>query len=244
MKIVVLSKKADVMNKVITFLAIAVLSALLLAACTTDSSQPGEPEPGVTETMPGVGEGLPGLGDPMTTPTEEGMGYPEPAETATGEVSTTETPPSEAVTTEPAEAATEPVEAATEATTGVTETEVIPPTGPMDPGRITNLLGYPVMSQNGEQIGQVDDFIVDISSGAITYVVVNVSDTEGAEQILVPVPFTFLKWDATTGTLTLTTDQQTVLSAPAFEGGEYPDTQVADWDVEFRSYWETISPGE
>jgi hypothetical protein len=215
------------MRKATTFLTIAALLVLLLAACAPAPSQQGEVPQGAEQPMPGAEQPLPGAGEPMVTPEQGEMTTPAPEETVVSEPPAAETAP------------VEPVE-----TTGaITETGVIPPTGSMDPGRVSNLLGAAVASQDGEQIGAVDDFIVDLSTGSITYVVVAASAAESGENMLVPIPIALLTWDAATSTLQLALDKQTVLAAPYFEGGEYPDTQEMGWDATYSDYWATAIPG-
>jgi hypothetical protein len=225
------------MNRIITYLVIATLLAVLLAACASDTNQqgetvPGEAVPGMTEPLPGFTEPVPGASDPLTPPDEPQSGYP-PAEGTAGDATPAgETTPAEVMPTTPVEATSE-----------VSEPGVIPPTGPLDPGRVSNLFRSPVTSQDGEEIGLIDDFVANLETGTLAYVVVAVNGEEGAEKTLVPIPIVLLSWDASNGLLQLAVDRQTVLDAPSLEGGEYPNTQESGWDAEFQAYWESITPG-
>ena len=124
-----------------------------------------------------------------------------------------------------------------------TEAVAIPPTGLVDPGRVSNLYGVSVTDANGVEIGFVDDAIVDLNSGEIAYVIVAISSTDRADGQLAPVPFELLTWDKESSALKLKVDAQVVLDAPFFEGGEYPDTQAAEWEADYHAYWEKYLSG-
>lgn len=90
--------------------------------------------------------------------------------------------PTEPLATEPM--ATEIVEV-TEAVTG---TEVLPPTGFVDPGRVSNLLDFDVWNQD-EQIGSVSDLVLDVDETQIDYVIVETGGFLGIGGKLVAVPY-------------------------------------------------------
>lgn len=81
----------------------------------------------------------------------------------------------------------------------------------------------------------IDDLIVDTVSGAIQYVVVNTSFDDGEHWI--PVPLDLLRWDANNGAFVLDVDPTMLQGAPFFTDGEYPDTTVEGWDLDFSTYW-------
>jgi len=81
----------------------------------------------------------------------------------------------------------------------------------------------------------IDDLIADVETGELLFIVVVIDSDDG--QFLTPVPIEHFRWDATNEVLIMVTDEETLLDAPSFEGGEYPDTSVDGWDVEFHDYW-------
>lgn len=147
------------MKKLTYFLTFLVALSMLLAAC--GPAEEGAETPGVTE---------PGL-----------------EETEPGGVFTEE--PTEPLVTEPVEP-TEPLATETiEATEAVTETEVLPPTGFVDPGRVSNLLDFDVWNQDNEQMGSVSDIVVDVDETQIDYVIVDIGGFLGIGGKLVAVPY-------------------------------------------------------
>src|SRR5690242_20309281 len=77
-------------------------------------------------------------------------------------------------------------EAPTESTT--TETPGIPVTGETNPARLSKELTFTVWDQNGNQIGAVNDMILDLDNIQVAYVIVNTSGfgNAGDKNILVP----------------------------------------------------------
>lgn len=107
-------------------------------------------------------------------------------ETATNLPSTQVPQITEEVTETATEAATEaPTEVPTEEATG---TPGIPVTGGQNPARVSNQLDFTVWSQDGEQIGEVDDMVLDMENARIAYVVVGTGGflDLGEREILVP----------------------------------------------------------
>lgn len=96
-----------------------------------------------------------------------------------GEETTTTTaptqPPITAVATEPATATEMPTEAAT-------ETPGVPVTGAVNPARVSNELEFSVVDQSGNQVGSVNDMILDLDTTTVAYVVVDA----GGRSVAVP----------------------------------------------------------
>ena len=143
-------------------------------------------------------------------------------------------------------------EAATEVPTEIgatTETPGVPVTGEVNPARLSNQLDFTVWSQDGEQIGEVDDMVLDLDNTQVAYVVVGTGGflDLGEREILVP-------WDSLqlqTGTGDTTGGQQNAFvlqgdvdlfrNAPDFDLSNLPQMGQAavDWDADIRSFWES-----
>jgi len=107
-------------------------------------------------------------------------------ETATN-LPSTQVPPTTIEATESmTEPATEaPTEMPTEEATG---TPGVPVTGELNPARLSNQLDFTIWSQDGEQIGEVDDMVLDLDNTSVAYVVVGTGGflDLGEREILVP----------------------------------------------------------
>jgi sporulation protein YlmC with PRC-barrel domain len=131
-----------------------------------------------------------------------------------------------------------------------TGTPGIPVTGENNPSRLSNQLDFDVWNQNGEQVGEVNDMVLDLDNSRVAYVIVGTGGflEIGEKDILVP-------WDSiqvqTAGSggpagdqnaLILQVDQESFENAPDFDvsailpGRGEP---AGDWDADIRNYWET-----
>jgi sporulation protein YlmC with PRC-barrel domain len=101
------------------------------------------------------------------------------------------------------------------------------------------IIGYRLVSEDSQAMGTIRDALVDISSGQVLYVVVEIR-TLGGETRLIAVPVQVLRWDPTALTFGLTVDRATLEAAPAFEGNAIPDTQTSGWDADIMAYWSDL----
>jgi sporulation protein YlmC with PRC-barrel domain len=141
---------------------------------------------------------------------------------------------------------------ATESPTEVgstTETPGVPVTGDINPARLSNQLDFTVWSQDGEQIGDVNDMVLDLDNSRVAYVVVGTGGflDLGEREILVPWESLQLQTGSgdTTGgqqnAFILQTELDTFRNAPDFDlTANLPDTGQAagDWDLDVRNYWQ------
>ena len=217
------------MKKRSILLSLILASAIIIAAC--GPAKETTEEPLSTE----VG------GMPATT---EVVGYPE----VTQPVETSQV--TEPVSTP---AMTEPVNTPTiETTQPVTGTEVIPATGFVDPGRVSNLLDFGVWDQNDQQIGQVEDMVLNLGTSYVDYVIVNTAGYPDSPGKLIPVPWVALKVvsakaqaAAASGPqngFVLSVDQSAIASAPEIDTAKIPELgeQSEGWDADIHSYWQDL----
>jgi len=84
--------------------------------------------------------------------------------------------------------------------------------------------------------GTIDDVIVDIDTGDLLYIVVDVAFDDGERWI--PIPLSFFHWDATNETFAINANPAMLRDAPFFEDGLYPDTTADGWNSEFDAFWQ------
>ncbi|HEX6036159.1 MAG TPA: hypothetical protein VFY83_17095, partial [Anaerolineales bacterium] len=75
-----------------------------------------------------------------------------------------------------------------------------------------------------------------IDTGEIQYLVVDATLDES--QRWIPVPLSFVQWDATSGAFVINANPATFRDAPFFENGQYPDTTMEGWNSEFDTFWQ------
>ena len=133
--------------------------------------------------------------------------------------------------------------------TDTTTTPEIPVTGENDPARLSNQLDFTVWNQNGEQIGEVDDMVLDLDNIRIAYVVVGTGGFLDLGERDILVPWDSLELQTGTGDTTggeqnvfiLQADQELFNNVPEFDLNGLPEVgqPAGDWDAEIRNYWES-----
>lgn len=166
-------------------------------------------------------------------------------ETQTG-VPNTETP---LVTEEPVMTET-PLATETVMPGDQTATPGIPVTGEDDPSRLSNQLDFDVWNQNGDQVGEVNDMILDLDNTRVAYVIVGTGGflEIGEKDVLVPWNLIEVQVAGSGGpagdqnAFILQMDQELFENSPDVDidatlpGRGEP---AGDWDVDIRNYWET-----
>jgi sporulation protein YlmC with PRC-barrel domain len=144
----------------------------------------------------------------------------------------------------------EPLSTETAMAVDETTTPVIPVTGAEDPSRLSNQLTYDVWNQDGEQIGEVNDIILDLDNSRVSYVIVGTGGflEIGEKDVLVPWNSLQIQTAAEGGpagdqnAFILQIDQETFNNAPDIDVyAILPDFGMPphDWDLDIRNYWES-----
>lgn len=112
--------------------------------------------------------------------------------------------------------------------------------------RLNDVEDRNLVNADGEDIGDIEDMILDPKQGLINYVVVASGGLLDIGEELIPVPFEMLSFqpnDAGGNDLMLMVNQTDLEAAPRFPGtDEIPDTRVDDWELDFQSFWQGIQP--
>lgn len=128
----------------------------------------------------------------------------------------------------------------------LTTTPAVPVTGEDDPSRLSNLLDFDVWNQSGEQIGEVDDMVLDLDNPSISYVIIGTGGflDLGEKEVLIPWSSLELQTPVTGGqenAFVLLADNEMLENAPDIDvdatlpGMGQP---AEDWDVDIRNFWE------
>jgi sporulation protein YlmC with PRC-barrel domain len=120
----------------------------------------------------------------------------------------------------------------------------------VNPARLSNQLGFTVWSQDGEQIGEVEDMVLDLDNTRVAYVVVGTGGFLDLGERMILVPWESLQLQTGTGDTTggqqnafiLQGELDVFRNAPDFDlGANLPQAgqPAGDWDVDLRTYWES-----
>ncbi len=86
----------------------------------------------------------------------------------------------------------------------------------------TTLIGDPVRNSEGEALGKVEDFMVDLDTGCIVYVVLSFGGFLGLGDKLFAIPWSSMRVDMENECFRLDIDEETLEKAPGFDKDHWP----------------------
>lgn len=102
---------------------------------------------------------------------------------------------------------------------------------------VSELRGRRVTNYDFENLGRVEDLMLDSSTGNVEYAVVSFDSLAENDARLYPVPLRALTVDMEGGLITLNADREMIRHAPGFERNQWPDTGDPRWQSGVRSYY-------
>ncbi len=125
------------------------------------------------------------------------------------------------------------------------------------PVQASKLMGASVKSSTGDNLGNINDFIVNPMTGRIEFGVLSLSNPAGttptgAGEKLTPIPWRLLNFNSSgvggvSGqqyTFTANLDQSKLASAPSFDRNQWPDFSQSDWSQKIYSHYGISWRGE
>jgi hyperosmotically inducible periplasmic protein len=107
--------------------------------------------------------------------------------------------------------------------------------------KASDIIGMEVRNTENEKLGKVEDLIVDLASGHVSYAILSVGGVLGIGDKLVLVPANQFSYALTEKKLTLNTSKDILQNAPRFEKGKWPDLNDPQWDDEAQKYYKDNS---
>jgi sporulation protein YlmC with PRC-barrel domain len=109
--------------------------------------------------------------------------------------------------------------------------------------RASRLIGRVVTNEQGEELGRIDDLIVD-ADGKVNYLVFSRGGMLGfgADRVAVPVSAARPRFDMNDRCI-VKLDKQTLDTAPSFASNQWPDFSDPRWQEEVRGYFRTSEGG-
>ncbi|HTS32035.1 MAG TPA: PRC-barrel domain-containing protein [Bryobacteraceae bacterium] len=108
----------------------------------------------------------------------------------------------------------------------------------------STLEGDKVENQAGEDVGKIDEIMIDIPSGKVAYAVLSFGGVLGMGGKLFAVPWSALTVDQDNKCFILDVDKQTLETAPGFDKNHWPDMADRTWGSQIyrhygaEPYWE------
>ena len=101
----------------------------------------------------------------------------------------------------------------------------------------STLAGDSVRNAAGEDLGKIDEIMIDIPSGRVAYAVLSFGGFLGMGDKLFAVPWTALKVDEDDKCFILNVDRRTIEQAPGFDKDNWPDMSDTSWGGQISSYY-------
>lgn len=105
--------------------------------------------------------------------------------------------------------------------------------------RASKLIGMNVKNQLNENLGEIEDLVVDMQSGRISYAVLATGGVLGIGEKYIAVPTSAFEHSTDGDRLVLNADKTKIDQAPGFTKDNWPDVESPAWGA----YWGTSKPG-
>ena len=104
----------------------------------------------------------------------------------------------------------------------------------------STLAGDPVQNSAGEDLGKVDEIMIDIPSGRVAYAVLSFGGFLGMGNKLFAIPWSSLRVDEDKLCFVLDVDKQKLENAPGFDQDNWPDMADNTWRTKIYSYYGAV----
>jgi sporulation protein YlmC with PRC-barrel domain len=101
----------------------------------------------------------------------------------------------------------------------------------------STLEGDRVVNRQGEDLGEIDEIMLDVPRGRIAYAVMSSGGFLGMGDKLFAIPWSALILDTDNKCFVLDVDKQRLENAPGFDKDNWPNTADADFDARVHSYY-------
>lgn len=99
------------------------------------------------------------------------------------------------------------------------------------------LSGDKVKNTAGEDLGKIEEFMIDLDTGRIAYAVLSFGGILGMGNKLFAIPWQALKVDTEDHSFLLNVPKETLENAPGFNKDNWPDMSNVEWGTKVHSYY-------
>jgi sporulation protein YlmC with PRC-barrel domain len=108
----------------------------------------------------------------------------------------------------------------------------------------TTMMGDKVLNAAGEDLGEIEEFMIDLDDGRIAYAVLSFGGFLGLGDKLFAIPWDALMLDTDRKAFVLDVEKEELENAPGFDEDHWPESPENEWLVEvyryygFEPYWQ------
>ena len=103
--------------------------------------------------------------------------------------------------------------------------------------RASDIIGAPVRNFQDEDLGKIEDFVVDGESGRLGYAVLSFGGILGIGDKLFAVPFQSLVWDEERAEFRIQAHKDRLKNAPGFDSQDWPKMGDRKWGSTIHQYY-------
>lgn len=103
------------------------------------------------------------------------------------------------------------------------------------------LIGEDVVNAQNENLGDIKEIMLDVSTGKIAYAVLSFGGVFGIGEKLFAVPWGSLKLDVENKSFVLNVSKEQLKNAPGFDKDDWPDMNDATWVGKVNSFYGNAS---
>ena len=101
----------------------------------------------------------------------------------------------------------------------------------------STLEGTSVKNLSGEDVGNIEEIMLDLNSGRVAYAVLSFGGILGIGDKLFAVPWDSLTVDTDNEVIRMDASKERLKNAPGFNKNDWPETPNADWYHEVYDYY-------
>ena len=101
----------------------------------------------------------------------------------------------------------------------------------------SDVVGMDVHNTSDEDLGEIEDLMVDLNSGRIGYAVLSFGGVLGVNEKLFAVPWQTLKLDAKGEKLVLSVPKDKLANAPGFDKNNWPNMSDLNWSKDVHAFY-------
>ncbi|HSX85420.1 MAG TPA: PRC-barrel domain-containing protein [Cellvibrio sp.] len=101
------------------------------------------------------------------------------------------------------------------------------------------LIGNDVYNHKDEDLGDIKEIMLDMSSGQVAYAVLSFGSFLGMGEKLFAVPWSALTLDTINKRFILNVEKDRLKSAPGFDKDDWPDMADSSWTQDVHAYYGT-----
>lgn len=101
----------------------------------------------------------------------------------------------------------------------------------------TSLTGDKVVNGQDQDLGKIEDIMLDVVSGRVAYAVLSFGGFLGMGNKLFAIPWTAMRLDEEHKCFVLDVDKNTLETAPGFDKDHWPDLSSDEYARSVQSHW-------